>query len=166
MRVAFLAAGLAGRLPVVGSGALVVASPPRPPVEGGRDHQQHDGERQQDAQHDSSVPARACPQWEEVAILLASMVPIHLPLADVKNRLSEVVAEVERSHSRVVITKHGRPVAVLLSVDDLESLEETLEVMSDPELMAQIAESEADIKAGRGIEYTKEELLELVRRSR
>ena len=72
----------------------------------------------------------------------------------------------ERKHGRVVITKHGRPVAVLMNIEDLESLEETLDVMSDPELMAAIAEAEADIAAGRGIEMSKEEALELVRRSR
>lgn len=94
------------------------------------------------------------------------MVPPTLPLAEAKNRFSEVVDEVERKHGRVVITKHGRPVAVLMNIEDLESLEETLEVMSDPELMAAIKEAEADIAAGRGIEMSKEEALELVRRSR
>ena len=45
-----------------------------------------------------------------------------MPLADVKNRLSEVVDRLEREHGRVVITKHGHPAAVVISVDDLESL--------------------------------------------
>lgn len=94
------------------------------------------------------------------------MLPSHLPLAQAKNRLSEVVDEVERKRGRVVITKHGRPAAVLMNIEDLESLEETLEIMSDPALMAEIAEAEADIAAGRGIVLTKEEALGLVRRSR
>ena len=42
-----------------------------------------------------------------------------MALKDVKNRLSEVVDRVEREHDRVVITKHGRPAAVVVSVDDL-----------------------------------------------
>ena len=53
-----------------------------------------------------------------------------MPLADVKNRLSEVVDRPERQHGRVVITNHGHPAAVLISVEDLESLEETLDVMA------------------------------------
>lgn len=57
----------------------------------------------------------------------------HMPLADVKNRLSEVVERLEREHGRVVITKHGRPAAVVLNVEDLEGLEQTLELLSDPE---------------------------------
>jgi prevent-host-death family protein len=83
----------------------------------------------------------------------------HLSLADVKNRLSEVVDRLEREHGRVVITKHGRPAAVMLSVDDLESLEETLEVLSNPTLMADIREAEAERVAGRTLALTKDEAL-------
>lgn len=50
------------------------------------------------------------------------------------------------------MTRNGRPVAVLVSPEDLESLEETLAIMSDPALMDQIRESEAALAAGeRGI---------------
>ncbi len=58
-----------------------------------------------------------------------------MSLADVKNHLSEVIERLEREHGRVVITKHGRPAAVVLSVEDLESLEETLDVLSSTALM-------------------------------
>jgi len=61
-----------------------------------------------------------------------------MSLADVKNRLSEVVERLEREHGRVVITKHGRPAAVVLSVEDLDSLEETLDVLSSTALMDDI----------------------------
>lgn len=47
----------------------------------------------------------------------------HMALAEVINRLSEVVERLEREHGRVVITKHGRPAAVVLSIEDLEGLE-------------------------------------------
>ncbi|MDQ7906566.1 type II toxin-antitoxin system Phd/YefM family antitoxin [Phytohabitans sp. ZYX-F-186] len=46
-----------------------------------------------------------------------------LPLADVRDRLSPIVNSVETTHERVVITKDGRPSAVLISCEDLESLE-------------------------------------------
>jgi antitoxin YefM len=64
-----------------------------------------------------------------------------LALADVKNRLSEVVDRVEREHDRVVITRHGKPAAVVVSIDDLESLEETLAILSDRTLMADLDEA-------------------------
>lgn len=88
----------------------------------------------------------------------------HLPLADVKNRLSEVVDRLEREHGRVVITKHGRPAAVVLSVDDLEGLEETLELLSDPQAMRSIRRSQKEIEAGKTEELTKEQALALAKR--
>lgn len=89
----------------------------------------------------------------------------HASLADVKNHLSEVVERIEREHGRVVITKHGRPSVVLLSVADLESLEETLEILSNPPLMSAVREAEADVASGRVTRMTKDEALSLVRKS-
>ncbi len=89
-------------------------------------------------------------------------IPEQLPLADVKNRLSEVVEQVEREHGRVVITKHGRPAAVVLSVDDLESLEETLDVMGSASLLADIRTAMVDLESGGATPLTKDEALRLV----
>lgn len=99
-----------------------------------------------------------------LAILLAMSTSEQLPLGDVKNRLSEVVDRLEREHDRVIITKHGRPAAVMLSIDDLESLEETLAILSDPDLVREIREAEADVDAGRTTTLTKAEALALIRR--
>lgn len=87
-----------------------------------------------------------------------------LPLADVKNRLSEVVDQVESQHARVTITKHGRPAAVVISADDLASLEETLALLSDPGTMTQTRSSLDDVAAGKTTELTREEALALVQR--
>jgi antitoxin YefM len=86
-----------------------------------------------------------------------------MPLADVKNRLSEVVERIESEHGRVVITKHGRPAAVVVSVEDLESLEETLDVLADQALVAKIEKSVAEIAAGRAEILTKDEAQALIR---
>jgi antitoxin YefM len=99
-----------------------------------------------------------------VAIVLAMTAAEHLPLADVKNRLSEVVERLEREHGRVVITKRGRPAAVVLSVEDLEGLEETLELLSDARAMRRIRKSQKEIEAGAVEELTKEQALSVVRR--
>lgn len=69
-------------------------------------------------------------------------------LADAKSRLSELVRSAEETHERTIITKNGRPVAALISIADLESMEETLAILSDPELMAGIREAEAEIARG------------------
>ncbi len=71
-----------------------------------------------------------------------------LPLATVKSRFSEIVDRVERQQDRVVVTRNGQPAAVLISPDDLESLEETLAVMSDRSLTAQIRASEQAVARG------------------
>jgi antitoxin YefM len=88
----------------------------------------------------------------------------HVPLATVKNRLSELVDRIEREHGRIVITKHGRPAAVILSVEDLESLEETLEIMGNPRLMADIREAEAEYARGESTPLSKDEALALIRK--
>jgi prevent-host-death family protein len=69
-------------------------------------------------------------------------------LSYVKAHLSELADRIEGEHDRVVVTRKGRPAAVLVSPEDLESLEETLAVLSDPALMAQIRESEAALAEG------------------
>ncbi len=87
-----------------------------------------------------------------------------LPLADARNRLSALVADVERTHARVTITKHGHPAAVLVSPEDLASLEETLDILSDPEALAAIREAEAEY--ARGDVTTGEEMVRLMEEPR
>jgi antitoxin YefM len=87
-----------------------------------------------------------------------------MPLAEVKNHLSEVVDEVEREHGRVVITKHGRPAVVVLSVVDLESLEETLDVLGNQPLLDDIRASLAELQDGQGQVLTREQAERLITR--
>ena len=97
-----------------------------------------------------------------VAILIAMSVSEQMPLADVKNRLSEVVDRLEREHGRVVITKHGHPAAVVMSLEDLESLEETLDVMDSAELLADIRSSLAEVTSGSAEVLSKDEAQRLI----
>ena len=92
---------------------------------------------------------------------MAMSADAQMALKDVKNRLSEVVDRVEREHDRVVITKHGRPAAVVMSIDDLESLEETLDVMAKPRVVSQIRDSLADLESGEVEVLSKDQALEL-----
>lgn len=79
-----------------------------------------------------------------------------LPLAEIKAHLSQIVDRIEREHERIVLTRHGRPAAVLMSPDDLAALEDTLELLSDP---AALAEIEAGRQAvANGNTFTAEEL--------
>jgi prevent-host-death family protein len=71
-----------------------------------------------------------------------------MPLSEAKARLSEVADEVDRTHERVHITRNGREYVVLISAEDLESLEATIELLSDPEAVARIRRAEAALAAG------------------
>lgn len=72
-----------------------------------------------------------------------------LPLAEIKAHLSEIVDRVEREHERVVLTRNGRPAAVILSPADLEALEDTLDLLSDPRAMEEINAARDDAETGR-----------------
>jgi antitoxin YefM len=72
-----------------------------------------------------------------------------LPLSEVKTRLPELVAGVDEREEEIVVTKNGRPAAVLINVQEYARLKETLDVLSDPSLMQQIAESRAFYRGGK-----------------
>jgi antitoxin YefM len=86
-----------------------------------------------------------------------------MALKDVRDQLSTVVDKVEREHQRVVITKHGRPAAIVLSIDDLESLEETVDVLSSPTLIKQIRKSLAELQTSPATVLAKDDALALIR---
>jgi antitoxin YefM len=81
-----------------------------------------------------------------------------LPLGEAKAHLSEIVGRVHEHHERVTVTVHGRPSAVLLAVEDLEQLEETITVLSDPATMRRLAESDAELARDEAV--TADELAE------
>ena len=85
-----------------------------------------------------------------------------MPLAEVKNRLSEVVDQLEREHGRVVITKHGRPAAVVMSMTDLDSLEETLDILDSAGLLHDIKDGLDDLTTSGAAVLTKDEVLRLI----
>lgn len=74
-----------------------------------------------------------------------------VPVGDARDHLSELLGEVERTHERLTITRHGRPIAVVLSPADLESLEETIDLLSTPGALAAVREGAAEIAAGQGL---------------
>ncbi|MHB1583448.1 MAG: type II toxin-antitoxin system Phd/YefM family antitoxin [Acidimicrobiales bacterium] len=74
-----------------------------------------------------------------------------LAFSDAKAHLSELAERVEREHERILVTRNGRPSFVLMSPDDLDSLEETLDVLRDPELVASLARSRAEQERGESL---------------
>jgi prevent-host-death family protein len=77
-----------------------------------------------------------------------------LPISEVKARLPELVTGVEEREEEVVVTRNGKPAAVLVNYAEFERLKETLDVLSDPGLMRQIEESRAFYAAGgKGLSF-------------
>lgn len=71
-----------------------------------------------------------------------------VPLSEAKSKLSEIVSAVERTHERVTVTKNGRPTVVVISVEDLASIEATLDLLSDPEAVRQVDEALREVDRG------------------
>lgn len=82
-----------------------------------------------------------------------------LPLSEVKAKLSEVIEEIATTQERITVTRNGRPVAVLVSTDDLEAIEETLELLSDPSAVRAIEEAREEV--ARGDVVGRDDLIEL-----
>ncbi|MCY3953544.1 MAG: type II toxin-antitoxin system Phd/YefM family antitoxin [bacterium] len=72
-----------------------------------------------------------------------------LPFSEAKAHLSELADRVERQHDRILVTRNGRPSFVLVSPDDVESLEETIEILSDDELMDSLRKSRLEAAEGQ-----------------
>ena len=81
-----------------------------------------------------------------------------LPLAHVKANLSRLVDQVVETDEEIMITRNGRPAAVLVSPDEYDGWKETQAIRSDRELMAEIQGGLRMLKRGAKI-YTLEELL-------
>jgi len=69
-------------------------------------------------------------------------------LSEAKDKLSALVEEAETTHEIIRITKHGHPAAVLMSADDLESLHETLHLLSTPGAAEDLHQADIDVAAG------------------
>ncbi len=75
--------------------------------------------------------------------------PRTVPFTEARAKLTELLDQVNERHEHVVITRNGRPAAVVLSSDEYEALAETLEVLEDDDALEALRESEADVRAGR-----------------
>ena len=79
-----------------------------------------------------------------------------IALSEAKARLSEIMKEVSETRNTVTITKGGSPAGVLLSAEEYDSLIETLEILSDPQLMDALRQAEKE--SGKGKFLTHDEV--------
>ena len=84
-----------------------------------------------------------------------------MPITEAKDRLAELVIQVESQRDRITITRNGKPAAILVSAGEWESINETLEVLADPQALRDIQES-ADAYV-RGETYDSTEIAAILR---
>jgi len=104
----------------------------------------------------SAPTGRAMPGWSRspslrpvptiVPTMMIASTPV--PLSEAKARLSELTRRVRQQHERITLTRNGEAEVVLLSVDDLEGMEMTLEILGDSEAVGRISESLAALCRG------------------
>jgi antitoxin YefM len=75
-----------------------------------------------------------------------------LPISEVKAHLPELVAGIESREDEIIVTRKGRPAAVILNVQEYERLRETLDILADSKLMASIRRGRAHFaRGGKGV---------------
>ena len=77
----------------------------------------------------------------------------YISVRELRKNLAKVIKDTKTHYERYVVSKHGEPEAVLMSMDDYEGWLETLEIMSDPETVKDIKQAEKDIKEGRVLDF-------------
>ena len=81
-----------------------------------------------------------------------------MSLSEAKMKFSALVDIVNTNDEEIIVTKNGRPAAVIISSDEYESIKETSRIISDSDLMSEIRKGLKDLKAKRAKVYTLEEL--------
>ena len=77
----------------------------------------------------------------------------YISVRELRKNLANVLSDVKAHYERYVVSKHGEPEAVLMSMDDYEGWLETLEIMSDPGAMKDIKEAEKEFEEGKAIDF-------------
>lgn len=72
-----------------------------------------------------------------------------ITLKELRPDLPRVVDQIDKKWERYIVTKHGKPSVVMLSIEDYESLMETLDILADPKAVKGLKRGEEDLRKGR-----------------
>lgn len=81
--------------------------------------------------------------------------PKTIPLSEAKAKFSEIVKDVSETEELITVSKGGVPKIVMMSVDEYESLMETLDILSDPETMKKLRQAERELRAGKFLSHNE-----------
>ena len=76
-----------------------------------------------------------------------------LPVTEARAKLPQLVKAANERFERTVITSNGKPTAVIMSYEEYEAWEETLEILSDREARRAIREADAELAAGKAVSF-------------
>ena len=84
-----------------------------------------------------------------------------ITITEGRKELFKIAEEVQKPDTQYIFTIEGKPGVVLMSADEYDSLMETMEILSNPEIMRDIRQAEEDYKKGRNTswEEVKKELV-------
>lgn len=74
-----------------------------------------------------------------------------LPVAEARDQLSRLVSDAQTYHERFQISRNGRPAAVLMSQDEYDAMLETMDIMADSELVANLKQAMIEDRDGQGV---------------
>jgi antitoxin YefM len=74
-----------------------------------------------------------------------------VPVRELRSNLSSLLDDVSDRRDHVLVTRNGAPAAALIPIDEYEALEETAEVLSDPDAIAALEAGLAELERGEGI---------------
>lgn len=80
---------------------------------------------------------------------------ITVPLTELRPKLPKIMDRISKYFDRCIITRHGKPEAVILSEEDYENILETLDILSDQKLVKDIKKAAQDLRRGKGISWEK-----------
>lgn len=89
--------------------------------------------------------------------------PQIVPVREFRSRLSELLSDVADRRDHVLVTRNGRPAAALVPIGEYEALEETAEILSDPEGLSALEDGLEELDRGEAVtlEELRRELAEL-----
>jgi len=78
-----------------------------------------------------------------------------ISVRELRPKLAAVLNSIHERLDRYIVTKRGRPEAVIMSIEDYESILETMEVQADKALMRRLKKADLDLRAGKGVAIEK-----------
>lgn len=78
-----------------------------------------------------------------------------LPITEVRNELTALPAKLSQTHETLTVTRHGKPVLAILPWEEYEALVETLEILSDESVMADLRQGIKEVRQGKVIPWER-----------